>query len=62
MRTVILSMLVLSFAAEVGGCQAETGAGADGIGAASFIYYGKSASELTLPEAAMMVSLLVDMT
>jgi len=34
------------------------GAGADGVGAASFIYYGKDASELTLPEAAMMVSLL----
>jgi penicillin-binding protein 1A len=34
------------------------GAGADGIGAAAFIYYGKEASELTLPEAAMMVSLL----
>lgn len=34
------------------------GAGADGIGAASFIYYGKDASQLTLPEAAMMVSLL----
>lgn len=34
------------------------GAGADGIGAASYIYYGKDASQLTLPEAAMMVSLL----
>ncbi len=34
------------------------GAGADGVGAASFIYYGKDASELSLPEAAMMVSLL----
>lgn len=34
------------------------GAGADGIGAAAFIYYGKPAGELTLPEAAMMVSLL----
>lgn len=34
------------------------GAGADGIGAAAFVYYGKSASELTLAEAAMMISLL----
>ncbi len=34
------------------------GAGADGISAAAFIYYGKEASELTLPEAAMMISLL----
>jgi len=34
------------------------GAGADGIGAASFVYYGKSVSELTLAESAMMISLL----
>ena len=34
------------------------GAGADGIGAASFVYYGKAVSELTLAESAMMVSLL----
>ena len=34
------------------------GAGADGIGAAAFVYYGKQPSELTLAEAAMMVSLL----
>ena len=34
------------------------GAGADGIGAAAFIYYGKEAKELTIPEAAMMMSLL----
>jgi len=34
------------------------GAGADGIGAASFVYYGKAASELTLAESAMMISLL----
>ena len=34
------------------------GAGADGIGAAAYIYYGKHPSELTLAEAAMMVSLL----
>ncbi len=34
------------------------GAGADGIGAAAFVYYGKQASELTLAEAAMMVSVL----
>ncbi|MEX2470291.1 MAG: transglycosylase domain-containing protein [Pseudohongiellaceae bacterium] len=34
------------------------GAGADGIGAAAYIYYGKNVSELTLPEAAMMISLL----
>jgi len=34
------------------------GAGADGIGAAAYIYYGKLPSELTLAEAAMMVSLL----
>ena len=34
------------------------GAGADGIGAAAFVYYGKHPSELTLAEAAMMVSLL----
>ena len=34
------------------------GAGADGIGAAAFVYYGKRPSELTLAEAAMMVSLL----
>ena len=34
------------------------GAGADGIGAAAFVYYGKHPRELTLAEAAMMVSLL----
>jgi penicillin-binding protein 1A len=34
------------------------GAGADGIGAAAYIYYGKRPDELTLAEAAMMVSLL----
>ena len=34
------------------------GAGADGIGAAAFVYYGKQPRELTLAEAAMMVSLL----
>ncbi len=34
------------------------GAGADGIGAAAFVYYGKKPAELTLAEAAMMVSLL----
>lgn len=34
------------------------GAGADGIGAAAFVYYGKDVSELTLAESAMMVSLL----
>lgn len=34
------------------------GAGADGIGAAAFVYYGKPTSELTLAEAAMMISLL----
>lgn len=34
------------------------GAGADGIGAAAFVYYGKEPRELTLAEAAMMVSLL----
>ena len=34
------------------------GAGADGIGAASFVYYGKTVSELTLAESAMMISLL----
>jgi len=34
------------------------GAGADGIGAAAFVYYGKSVSELTIAEAAMMISLL----
>ena len=34
------------------------GAGADGIGAAAFVYYGKEASELTLAEAAMMISVL----
>ncbi len=34
------------------------GAGADGIGAAAYVYYGKSASELTLAESATMVSLL----
>ena len=34
------------------------GAGADGIGAAAYIYYGKNVSELTLAEAAMMISLL----
>ncbi|NKB33400.1 MAG: PBP1A family penicillin-binding protein [Pseudomonadales bacterium] len=34
------------------------GAGANGIGAAAFIYYGKDVSELTLAESAMMISLL----
>jgi penicillin-binding protein 1A len=34
------------------------GAGADGIGAAAFVYYGKQVEELTLAEAAMMISLL----
>jgi penicillin-binding protein 1A len=34
------------------------GAGADGIGAAAFVYYGKNAADLTLAESAMMVSLL----
>lgn len=34
------------------------GAGAEGIDAAAFVYYGKSASELTLAEAAMMASVL----
>jgi len=34
------------------------GQGAEGISAASFIYYGKPASELNLAESAMMVSLL----
>jgi len=34
------------------------GAGAEGIDAAAFVYYGKSASELTLAEAAMMTSVL----
>lgn len=34
------------------------GAGADGIGAAAFVYYGKTVSDLTLAESAMMVSLL----
>ena len=34
------------------------GAGAEGIGAAAFVYYGKQAEELTLAEAAMMTSLL----
>ena len=34
------------------------GAGADGIGAAAFVYYGKDVSELTLAESAMMISLL----
>ncbi|MFT4862191.1 MAG: penicillin-binding protein 1A [Pseudohongiellaceae bacterium] len=34
------------------------GAGADGIGAAAFVYYGKNAADLSLAEAAMMVSLL----
>ncbi len=34
------------------------GAGADGIGAAAFVYYGKEVSELTLAESAMMVSVL----
>lgn len=34
------------------------GAGAEGIGAAAFVYYGKSAAELTLAEAAMMTSVL----
>lgn len=34
------------------------GAGADGIGAAAYIYYGKEVQELTLAEAAMMISVL----
>ncbi|PCJ25912.1 MAG: peptidase [SAR86 cluster bacterium] len=34
------------------------GAGADGIGAAAFVYYGKPVNELTLAESAMMISLL----
>ncbi len=34
------------------------GAGADGIGAAAFVYYGKEVKDLTLAEAAMMISLL----
>lgn len=34
------------------------GAGADGIGAAAFVYYGKDVTELTLAESAMMVSVL----
>ena len=34
------------------------GSGADGIGAAASVYYGKQVSELTLAESAMMISLL----
>jgi len=34
------------------------GAGADGIGAAAFVYYGKEVRDLTLAESAMMISLL----
>lgn len=34
------------------------GAGAEGIDAAAFVYYGKSTSELTIAEAAMMISVL----
>lgn len=34
------------------------GAGANGIGAAAFVYYGKDVNELSLAEAAMMISLL----
>jgi len=34
------------------------GAGAEGIGAAAFVYYGKDAIDLTLAEAAMLTSLL----
>ena len=34
------------------------GAGADGIGAAAYVYYGKEVDELSLAEAAMMISLL----
>lgn len=34
------------------------GAGADGIGAAAYVYYGKQPNELTIAEAAMMTSLL----
>ncbi|MGI9250834.1 MAG: penicillin-binding protein 1A [Pseudohongiellaceae bacterium] len=34
------------------------GAGAEGIGAAAFVYYGKRPDELTLAEAAMMISVL----
>lgn len=34
------------------------GSGADGIGAAASVYYGKEVNELTLAESAMMISLL----
>lgn len=34
------------------------GSGADGIGAAASVYYGKEVSDLTLAESAMMISLL----
>jgi len=34
------------------------GTGADGIGAAAYVYYGKEVNELSLAQAAMMVSLL----
>ncbi len=34
------------------------GAGSDGIGAAAFVYYGKDVNDLSLAEAAMMISLL----
>ncbi len=34
------------------------GAGADGIGAAAYVYYGKTVSDLSLAESAMMVSVL----
>lgn len=34
------------------------GSGADGIGAAAYVYYGKPAMDLTLAEAAMMTSVL----
>lgn len=34
------------------------GAGADGIGAAAYVYYGKTPNELSLAESAMMISLL----
>lgn len=34
------------------------GTGADGIGAAAYVYYGKEVNELSLAEAAMMISLL----
>ena len=34
------------------------GAGAEGIGAAAYVYYGKPPGELTLAEAAMMISVL----